>query len=355
MFLLYLRLASLALILCLLVPHSARAQIEGSVGAGGKNRMEDVKQVQAFLNAVPDLSGGPLQRLDEDGEVGPKTLAAIKRFQRMQLGIEDGFEDGRIDPQGKTELRLMRLAGKHVVRGIADTEVEKQMAELTSAFAKIAVTVDGKTVFVRPPYHINAGRRKARAEANRKANPEILKLLSDAPETVEVANGKATPDQMRRFLQAAIDANLVSPLTPQGMRDFLATYGVSTDCSGLAARACNQLYPDAPLDVVNKANTAYLAKLPGVASPADLTAGHMMVRGGSHVRLLTDVDVTPGGVEFTTLESTASKVFPNGDGIAERRWRFPNPRQFDQLQEMKGSQFVEASSSDQSYIYTSRQ
>ncbi|QEG38168.1 peptidoglycan-binding domain-containing protein [Roseimaritima ulvae] len=350
MFLLYPRWSVLYGLLCVLVAYPAYAQINESVGAAAANRREDVLQMQRLLNAVPDLSGGPKQRLDEDGKVGPQTLAAIKRFQRMQLG----FEDGRVDPQGKTELRLMRLAGKHVLLGGADTEVEKQMAELTSAFASIAVSVDGKTVFVRPPYHINAGRRKANAEANRKANPAIRKLLYNAPGSVEVANGKATPDQMRHVLQAAIDADLVSPLTPQGIRDFLATYGISTDCSGLAARACNQLYPDAPLDVVNKANTAYLAKLPSVASPADLKAGHMMVKGGSHVRLLTDVDVTPEGIEFTTLESTASKLFPNGDGIGERRWRFPDPERFDQLQEMKGNRFVEASSYDQAYIYTSR-
>ena len=79
-----------------------------------------------------------------------------------------------------------------------------------------------------------------------------------------------------------------------------------------------------------------------------------MVKGGSHVRLLTDVDVTAAGVEFTTLESTASKLYPNGDGIGERRWRFPDPQRFEQLQEWKGSQFVDASSHDQAYIYTSR-
>lgn len=343
--------ALLLIVLCLTIPEYARAQIENSVGVGGENVAADVKKIQVFLNSISDLSGGPEQRLDEDGIAGPKTIAAIERFQRMQLG----FEDGRVDPQGKTELRLLRLNGMHVVRGVADTDDEKKLAEFTSAFASIVVSVNGKAVSIRPPYHINAGTRKARAEANRQANAEVRKIISNSIGAYEATNGKATPDQIQCFLQAAIDAGLVSPLTPDGMRNFLATYGISTDCSGLAARACNLLHPVDPLDVVNGANTAYLAKLPSVVSPADLKAGDMMVKGGSHVRLLTDVDVTPAGIEFTTLESTASKVFPNGNGIGERRWRFPNVQEFKQLHEMIGSEFVEASAADQAYIYTSKE
>lgn len=341
---------AIALWIYLLIPGVALAQIESSVGAGGENRPDDVRRIQALLNAVSDVSGGPQEPLAEDGKSGPQTIAAIKRFQRMQLG----FEDGRIDPQHKTELRLLRLNGKHVVLGTADTDRERQLAEFTSTFANIVVVANGKNMSVRPPYHINAGRRKNRAEANRQANPAVAQLISASVGKGSATVGKATPTQIRDVLQAAIDANLVSPLTPDGSREFLAKYGLSTDCSGLASRACNLLQPNNPLDVVNRANTAYLARLTAIASPAALEAGHMMVKGGSHVRLLTDVDMTAGGVEFTTLESTARSVFANGNGIAERRWRFPKPSEFSQLQEKKGKNFEPAAAADQAYIYTTK-
>lgn len=329
---------------------SSEAQIVSSVGVGGENREGDVKRIQVLLNSVSDVSGGPKTRLEEDGDIGPRTIAAIKRFQRMQLG----FEDGRIDPGARTELRLRRVNGQHVLLGGADTPNERRLAEFASTYLSIVVTVDRKKIAVRPPYHINAGQRKTDAVANRKANHAVGKLITDTLGAGEATIGKATPEQIQEFLQAAVNADLVTNPTPDSLRSFLAEYGVSTDCSGLASRACNLLNPDHPLDVVNKANTAHLATLGAVESPANLKAGDLMVKGGSHVRLITDVDMTPHGIEFTTLESTAGRIFPNGNGIGERRWRFPNDQKFAQLQQWQRGAFVEASQSDEAYLYTSR-
>ena len=64
------------------------------------------------------------------------------------------------------------------------------------------------------------------------------------------------------------------------------------------------------------------------------------------------MDITPAGVEFTTLESTASSVLPNGDGIGERRWRFPDGGEFSDLELVSGDSFAKASASDRSYNYT---
>jgi hypothetical protein len=61
-----------------------------SVGSGGANQAADVKLVQQLLNQVPHASGGPDARLGEDGIFGPKTAAAIRRFERIQLGLESG-------------------------------------------------------------------------------------------------------------------------------------------------------------------------------------------------------------------------------------------------------------------------
>lgn len=328
----------------------ANAQIGKSVGEGGINAPFDVKTIQQLLNKVSDLSGGPIAQLAENGLIGPDTNAAILRFEKWQVGSSDG----RIDPGFATDLRLQRLNGHHVVLGKADTADEKKLAEFTSTFANIIVKVDGKNVSLRPPYYINAGQRRADALANRNANPAVKNLITQEFGNGGATLGKATPGEIKSFLQAAIDSDLVANKKPDGLRAFLAKFGISTDCSGLAARACNLLKPANPLDVVGVANTAHLATLTKINSPAELKAGHMMVKSGSHVRLITDVDETANGIEFTTLESTASKVLPNGNGIGERRWKFPNKQQFENLELRKGSSFQVASDEDKSYLYTTK-
>lgn len=338
------------LLLTLLGSTHCFAQIQNSVGVQGANERVDVETVQRLLNSISDLSGGPESALEVDGKIGPKTIAAIKRFQNMQLGLESG----KIDPGQATELRLLRLNGIHEVLGTADSADEKKLAVFTTMFDSILVNVAGKSVSVRPPYHINTGKRKAQAEKNRTDDPQVNKLINDTVGRGGAIHGKATPEEIQKVLQAAIDANLVMTLTPDGMRHFLARYGLSTDCSGLASRGCNLLFPDNPLNVVNKANTAYLAKLTPVESPADLKAGDLMVVGGSHVRLLTDVDKTFDGIEFTSLESTASNVLPNGSGIGEKRWRFPKAAEFSELQQHSDGGFVDASIGDRKYTYTSK-
>ncbi len=344
---LFTRLFTVLVSTLLLAEHSA-AQIRQSVGVNAVNQSADVETVQRMLNSISDISGGPEVALHVDGKIGPATIAAIKRFQTTQLG----FQDGQVDPGQHTELRLLRLNDIHEVLGTADSDDEKTLAKFTTSFTSIVVAVDGRSVSVRPPYHINTGKRKTDAARNRQDDPKISELIEKTVGRSGAILGKAIPEEIQKFLQASIDANLVTPLTPDGMRAFLAKYGISTDCSGLASRACNLLSPVEPLDVVGKANTAFLAKLTQVASPSDLKAGDMMVKGGSHVRLLTDVDVTPAGIEFTTLESTASNVLANGDGVGERRWRFPRVEDFTDLEQVSAGSFVQASLSDQSYIYT---
>ena len=82
------------------------AAISASVGFGGKNLAADVRTVQKLLNAVPQIAGGPVPPLAVDGLVGPKTIAAIQRFQKAQLG----WSDGRVDPGGPTIQRLRQFS-----------------------------------------------------------------------------------------------------------------------------------------------------------------------------------------------------------------------------------------------------
>jgi hypothetical protein len=73
--------------------------ITGSVGRGGRNfPASDVMTVQYLLNCVPATQGGPSPELVVDGAAGPKTIAAIEKYQRAIAGACDG----RVDPGGAT-------------------------------------------------------------------------------------------------------------------------------------------------------------------------------------------------------------------------------------------------------------
>ena len=81
--------------------------ISGSVGSGGVNRFDDVKRIQEALNKVPPNKGGPVPPLVVDGLSGPKTVAAIWKFQQAQ-GVP---ADGRIDPGHVTLAKLNTVLG----------------------------------------------------------------------------------------------------------------------------------------------------------------------------------------------------------------------------------------------------
>jgi hypothetical protein len=72
--------------------------IKGSVGRGGRNNPDDVKAIQDALNAQNAADGGPNPKLAVDGLAGPRTIAAIEKYQYRHLG----WADGRADPDGPT-------------------------------------------------------------------------------------------------------------------------------------------------------------------------------------------------------------------------------------------------------------
>src|ERR1700722_13560362 len=79
-------------------PSTNGLTISASVGQGGTNVPADVQAVKKALNQVPASAGGPSPHLNDDGVIGPHTIAAIAAFQRYQLG----FADSRVDPDGIT-------------------------------------------------------------------------------------------------------------------------------------------------------------------------------------------------------------------------------------------------------------
>jgi peptidoglycan hydrolase-like protein with peptidoglycan-binding domain len=80
--------------------------ISQPVGQGplARNLADDVRVIQDALNqvTVKGVAGGPMPFLAVDGICGPKTKAAISRFQQVQLQIFDGV----IEPNKKTIVRL---------------------------------------------------------------------------------------------------------------------------------------------------------------------------------------------------------------------------------------------------------
>lgn len=78
-------------------------------GALARNLPEDVKTIQDALNqvTVKGFAGGPMPLLVVDGIKGPKTQAAIWKFQQVQ--VKSINPDGLVEPGGKTILRLNEL------------------------------------------------------------------------------------------------------------------------------------------------------------------------------------------------------------------------------------------------------
>jgi peptidoglycan hydrolase-like protein with peptidoglycan-binding domain len=97
---------------CQLLPgllSSGPIAISQPVGRGplARNKPDDVRTIQEALNrvTVAGAAGGPMPFLVVDGIVGPKTNAAIARFQQVQLKIFDGV----IEPNKKTILKLNEI------------------------------------------------------------------------------------------------------------------------------------------------------------------------------------------------------------------------------------------------------
>jgi hypothetical protein len=74
--------------------------LQASVGQDGQNKPDDVRLVQALLNARR-TNGFPLEL---DGLCGPFTLSDIRRFQRQAVGMSS--PDGRVEP-GSLTLRAL--------------------------------------------------------------------------------------------------------------------------------------------------------------------------------------------------------------------------------------------------------
>jgi hypothetical protein len=82
------------------------------VGQGGANVYDDVFDIQYALDQVAPIDGGPSPQLVIDGKCGPKTIGAIRDFQKKHFGWQGC--DGRIDPGKQTLAKLNQLRNRNV-------------------------------------------------------------------------------------------------------------------------------------------------------------------------------------------------------------------------------------------------
>lgn len=337
--------------------------IQGSVGRGGTNNEADVRMVQMILSQNWGYN------ISVSGNCDDPTIQAIRRFQHRYAGMT-GSQDARVDPNGTT---WSFLAGSRTpavgysedgLMGGAETDREEQMAEFVDSYTNIEINIgNGETAHIRPPYHINLDWRMRNALAERRKAPRVNAIIRTLG--YGGSDGKATPAQMKSFLETAISQGLVSDTSSQGLYNFLAKYGVSLDCSGLAIQAANYLIEgdmdrssDGTSETIGIMGTSGIQNQPKVGSPADLQAGDMMVnyrrRGTStyHVRVITDVDRSGDGIQFSTIESGSSNnLGDGGNGVGQVRWEFPDATKFENLQKLTGNNWARAGRSDQAYTY----
>jgi peptidoglycan hydrolase-like protein with peptidoglycan-binding domain len=104
------------------------AEIGASVGVGGTNREEDVREIQVLLDATPAGQGGPNPVLDIDGWCGQETIAAIRAYQQKQFG----WQDGRVDPGKNTIGRLNLTASGPDARPVPLPDLDPAQLALQS-------------------------------------------------------------------------------------------------------------------------------------------------------------------------------------------------------------------------------
>ena len=112
--------------------------MKASVGLGGKNSPADVKYVQFLLSDHLAMVAG--QGLAIDGICGPKTQAAITKFQQLNMLVADG----RVDPGGPTIKRLQDLHFSALAIGVQNISYLAQRAS-----ARPPVLMDETKLFAR--------------------------------------------------------------------------------------------------------------------------------------------------------------------------------------------------------------
>lgn len=91
-------------------PEAGFSDVTAAVGAAAprvRNHQPDVRLVQSLLNKITFNKGGPEAPLKTDGICGKLTIAAIYRFQLVEMKTK--FPDSIVDKEGRTIYRLNEM------------------------------------------------------------------------------------------------------------------------------------------------------------------------------------------------------------------------------------------------------
>ncbi len=151
--------------------NSQSTALRSSVGKGGVNQRQDVKNVQSLLNQhIGRMT--PLRPLVVDGITGRNTALVIEEFQRRIVGV--ARPDGRVDPGGRTLRALAKStgtaspatdrSGQTNIRSGFDKlrDVKPELREKVIAFAAVF-----------GPIKISSGLRTVRKQA------ELMAVMTD--------------------------------------------------------------------------------------------------------------------------------------------------------------------------------
>lgn len=109
-------------------------KISKSVGRDGNNSKADVIIVQSLLNhsRIP----GKTDDIKVDGKIGNQTIARIETFQKDIVFIAN--PDGRVDPDGKTFIKLSMSRGN--ARAANSFDVSTKALDLLKSIEQLATT-----------------------------------------------------------------------------------------------------------------------------------------------------------------------------------------------------------------------
>jgi len=172
-----------------------------------------------------------------------------------------------------------------------------------------------------------------------------------------VAIGKSGPKEIRRLLQAAVDAGLVespagsAPLASSDLRAWLQRYGIGVDCSGFVQHTLTHLIQasyaaagETPSDPQEtevgwmRAATVHRKLMENdpdrrfdlVATPANARPGDILV-SREHSRIIADLQPGSCGLQATIAESTSRTDVVGGahflPDVGPRRYHivYPDP------------------------------
>jgi len=149
-----------------------------------------------------------------------------------------------------------------------------------------------------------------------------------------VAKGRASPEDVKAFLQEAVDRGLVSPgegrLHPDAsdLRGWLRRYGVGVDCSGFVQHALSSLVATSQTGG-GREDTGFIrsgwvyrqtsadqpeadSRFRSVATPAEARPGDVLV-SPAHIRIVIAAAAAPGdGLVLDLAESISARGVPSG-------------------------------------------